>query len=378
MNAMGSNRSTQDWKRHLALGAVLLGAGVCLSAPAAWAANADRLTVTVEIKPGPEVDELLPSVSVSRTNLTSFVSARVKVANGSTNTVNAVTITATSSVQGGSGVAAYSSSVNIGAISPNCDSPSSPSDPTATCTIGQLKSLEGRDFLLIFQAPPAGSTITIHTHTHFSSGNSSNTPPADFDEDQDNLIKLITTEQSQINKKVKSVLPLVGGTIFTGDNATVSSLNPSSAKVVVPESKVATDNTIEQGLPTGSHPCFGTYVCFGLSSAIEINKAADGTKVYFDNPANAEPGAIVQIFLRQDASTLTAQKPIPKVGAVKIFYFRNLPGDTDSLGSEVLPCTAAGPSADTPCVKNRTDALKGSKGYYEYEIWAKDNGRFSW
>jgi hypothetical protein len=37
MNAMGSNRSTQGWKRHLALGAVLLAAGVCLSAPAAWA-----------------------------------------------------------------------------------------------------------------------------------------------------------------------------------------------------------------------------------------------------------------------------------------------------------------------------------------------------
>ena len=214
-----------------ALGAVA-AAGMLLAAPATWAANADRLTVTVEIKPGPEVNELLPSVSVSRTNLASFVSARVRVTNGGTNTVNAVSITATSSVQGGSGSAAYSSFVNIGSVSPNCDLPSSPSDTAATCAIGQLKSLEGRDFLLIFQAPSAGSTINIHTHTHFSSGNSSQTPPADFDEDQDALIKLITTEQSDVNKKVKSVLPLAGGTIFTGNDAAVSSLNPSSAKVI--------------------------------------------------------------------------------------------------------------------------------------------------
>ena len=31
-----------------------------------------------------------------------------------------------------------------------------------------------------------------------------------------------------------------------------------------------------------------------------------------------------------------------------------------------------------PVRQDRTDKLKGKKGYYEYVIWAKDNGRFSW
>jgi hypothetical protein len=62
MNAMGSNRFAQGWKRRSSLGAVLVAASAWLSG-SAWAAAASDLTVTlVDTQPDPEV-------SVSRAGL---------------------------------------------------------------------------------------------------------------------------------------------------------------------------------------------------------------------------------------------------------------------------------------------------------------------
>jgi hypothetical protein len=68
--------------------------------------------------------------------------------------------------------------------------------------------------------------------------------------------------------------------------------------------------------------------------------------------------------------------PTPKIGAIKIFYNPD-PLSTDA-GNQVPDCGPGLPIANNPCIAGRADHLKGNKGYYEWTIWAKDNGNFSW
>ena len=85
-------------------------------------------------------------------------------------------------------------------------------------------------------------------------------------------------------------------------------------------------------------------------------------------------GPHITILLTQDASSLSAKKPIPPIGDVKIFYTP----DPDTTPAQIVPdCGGAGPAKDAPCIAGRLDALKGNKGYYQWTIFALDNGRFS-
>jgi len=381
MNAMGSNRSTQGWKRRSALGAVLLAASACLSAPAAWAANADVLTVTLDVKPADDVSPPAPqtySVSVSRAGLDSFISYRLRVQNTGGNTVNQVVVKATATVTGGSGIATYAALVNnldSVAANPNCPAPNATPTNTVTCPIGQLKSGEGRDFFLLFRAPEAGATVEFEGETDFSSGASSSAPPADFTKLVSNSMVLTTTVQQQVNTSVITVLPPRGGKFFTGPNGAVDGTNLFSTSVQVPSTlstttPTVTDNRIKQAsLPSYTcSPANPGYFCYGLSSDISVDNAKDDSKVDFTPVAG-----IIEITLRQDSASLTVKKPTPGVFDVKIFYT-----PTDKPTIELLACGASLPTVDVPCVKSRSDNLKGNKGSYEYLIWARDNGRFSW
>ena len=362
-----------------AIGSVLFSIAACLSAPAAWAANAADLTVTVVARPSDPAE-----VSVSRSGLDSNVSYRVTLLNSSNNTVNQVVFTGTTTVTptpitNESGVASYVAFSNLGSASPNCALPSNPIDPavhSVICQIGQLKSQQSRDFFLIFRAPQAGANIVFQAHTAFSEGNSSNTPPANFTKDviPPPTIELITTQTAEVNKSVHTVLPPAGGLFFTGPNGQVGANNPWSTSVGVPATTLVTTNQIVQPDAVPSSACsldFPGYFCFGLGSRIDVRKALDDTKLIL-----APGAAALTITLRQDASSLAVFKPTPAVTDVKIFYN---PDSTSSVtGSIVPPCTASGPAPDQPCVSARRNFVKGNKGYYEYEIKAKDNGVFSW
>jgi hypothetical protein len=296
----------------------------------------------------------------------------VTLTNGGGNTINQVVFTATTTVQGGSEIAPYAVFVNLGAASPNCALPTATPTNTVTCSIGQLSAGATREFYLIFRAPTSGDVMKFNGHTGFSEGNSSGAPPASFTSDVDNTMALTTASDEQIKKSVNTVLPPNGGNFFTGANGLVGAANLFSTSVNVPTTPVVTDNRINQSnLPSyacsTAHP---GYFCYGLTSDIEILNARDGAKVYLDVVA---PGTVATILLRQSAESLGVKKPIPSINDVKIFYSPN-----GIVGPEVLPCTAAGPAPNVPCVNDRRNFLKGKKGYYEFEILARDNGRFSW
>lgn len=354
----------------------MLAAAALSVAPSVWAAKASSLNVTLDVKPAdaPPAQPALQtySVSVSRAGLDSYASYRVKFTNDGGNTINQVVFTATTTVEGSSHLAPYSAFVNVDTVSPNCPMPTATPAASVTCNIGQLSAGASREFFLIFKAPTSGAAIKFNGNTDFSEGNSSGAPPASFTANVDNTMALITISEQQVSKSVKTVLPPSGGDFFTGPNGQATAASLFSTSVHVPATPVVTDNAIDQSnLP--SYACSSAnpgYFCYGLSSDIDILDAKSGDKVILNVVA---PGKVVTILLRQDAQSLAVKKPTPSVNAVKIFY-----SATGGVGPEVLACTPAGPAPDVPCVNARRNFLKGKKGYYEFEILARDNGRFSW
>jgi hypothetical protein len=352
------------WCKSLA-GAIAVAAFVF--APTAWAANASDLTVTLTVKPS---DTSGSSVSISRSGLPTYVAYKMLMLNSSTNTVNQVVLTATTTVLDGStptsNVAKYVTVVNLGASSPNC--PSAPPTPTnsVVCQIGQLKSGESREFFLIFQTPLTGTSIHFNGSTNFSEGNSSNSPPANFTKTVTGDTTLTTTATQDVNSNVKTILPPVGGGFFTGANGKVDSTNAFSTSVSIQPSAYVTDNAIVEETGGGTYACATAYFCYGLFSSISVDDAKDDAKIYFTSP-------LITIILRQDVSSLSTKKPIPSIDSVKIFY-----SPTGELVDQALvpSCSVTPAYKDHPCVAARNDFLKGSKGYYEYVIQAFDNGKF--
>ena len=126
--------------------ASFVAAAALLSAPVAWAANADTLSVIVTVKPVDQATSA-PTVSVSRSGLSSFFSVKIAVKNGGTNTINKVVVKGQTTVFEGTNPSAtlsadYAAFVNLGLLSPNCTQPTGPATNIATCTIGQLASQE--------------------------------------------------------------------------------------------------------------------------------------------------------------------------------------------------------------------------------------------
>ena len=337
-----------------------------LLTPAAWAANASDLTVTVEVKPSES--PTVSKVSISRSGLPTYVAYKVKLLNSSFNTVNQVVFTGTTSIVDdvpNSDIAKYVAVVNLGAGNPNCPAASSTPAASVVCQIGQLKSQESREFFLIFQTPLVGDTVHFAGTTNFSSGNSSNAPPANFTKVVERDTTLTTTETSDVNSNVKTILPPVGGGFFTGANGKVDSTNAFSTSVSILPSAYVTDNAIVEET-SGTYACATSYFCFGLFSSISVNDAKNDAKIYFGTP-------LITIILRQDASSISTKNPKPSINDVKIFY-----SSTGNVADQALvpSCSVTPATVDHPCVAQRNDFLKGSKGYYEYVIQAFDNGKF--
>ncbi len=345
---------------RVAAATILLVAG----AGPAWAANASDLAVNMTATPS-------DSVSVSRQNLTAYIAYRVTLQNTGGNTINQVMLTGTAASDGTTAASFKSVVVNAG-IAPTCG----PTGALAiSCSVGQMKANDSSDFFLLFQTPTDGSALTFTLSTTFSEGNSPNTPPASITEPTIvAIVTLVTQTSPDINAHVKTVLPPAGGTFFTGPNGVVSSTNPFASIVGLPSvANLVTNNSIDLA-QVPSFTCSGSYVCYGLSSTINVDDAKTGNKVFYDQVA---PGQVITIVLRQDISSLSTKKPIPKVGDVEIFYNPNplFPGD---VGTLVPACATGLPAEDQPCVSGRFDYTKGNKGYYEYWIQAVDNGQLSW
>jgi len=374
MNAMASKRSRS-------LGAVLIAASAWLSG-SVWAANSSGLEIQFKgVQPS-------DSVSVSRLpGLPVNVAYRILVRNPVTNpnTINQVVFT------GSTYVAGYAGFVSLDGSSPNCPvvvPPVNMSVTSVSCQIGQLRSGDSREFFLLFQTPNVGTLetkIKFDGHTQFSMGGSSSSTASTYDKDLDPVYIDLTTSvpdgPNGYNKKVKTVLSTDGGTFFTGIGGTVNPNNQWSAKVAIPATSVVTNNEIHllpDDLPPTSFTCAPGYYCYGLSSHISILDASQvDVKLVLDPD---QTNSYLTITLRQDASSLALKNPFPAIGDIKIFYNAAPTLDIADVGTVVLDCSPALPTAGHPCIFGR-DASNLSKnkksGYYEWTIHAKDNGKYT-
>jgi hypothetical protein len=362
---MGTIRMNRNsWKASRLLAAAVLGtAGVWCSVPA-WAANASDLNISMTAIP-------TDAVSVSRQNLNTYVAYHVTLGNTGGNTINQVTMTGAAATDGAT-QAAFNSVVSIGGIVPTCGPTGA---TTITCTVGQMKAGAGSEFFLLFQTPTDGQNMTFTLQTTFSEGNSPNSPPANIvGATQFDTVGLITQTNPQINAHVQTVLPPVDGSFFTGPNGAVSSDNPFSTTVSLKKvNGLVTTDSIDLASAT-SYLCDAnvpSYYCYGLTSTINVDNAKDDSKVYYGS------GQAIAIVLRQDISSLNNKKPVPKIGDVRLYYNSD-PDNIPGIGSLVPACGAGLPAVNQPCVSGRTSFVKGQKGYYQYEIQALDNGKFSW
>ena len=274
---------------------VLVSIGALGVTSAAFAANAE---VTVTVTPLPD------SVSVKRGSLDFFAAQQVTLQNNSTNVINNVSFVIGTSVPGSNDLApqaGYVETIPASACAPIA--PTLPSTSAVGCYIGQLRGSADAagsmaSFVVIFKAPATGSTIDFNWTATFSSGNSANTPPANF-QNFSGVARtgLITTDDPSVKQTFKTSVPTLGGTFFTGINGIPTSTDPGTTKVQVPN-RPSGDGTATV-VETFSDVCAGGFSC--VTSTITV----PGT---FDN---------LVLTLTRDAAYI---KPGLKIENTTVYY----------------------------------------------------------
>jgi hypothetical protein len=92
----------------------------------------------------------------------------------------------------------------------------------------------------------------------------------------------------------------------------------------------------------------------------------------------------LKIWLVRDASTIAKGA---KISSAKIYYTGSNPPSLGFYPYQVLPCTDTSygplPMPGIPCIKSRTEFTKKTAptpdwvGDWQFEIWAKDNGKYT-
>ena len=287
----------------LAQSVLLVSIGALGVTSTAFAANAE---VTVTVTPLPDF------VSVKRGSLDFFAAQQVTLQNNSTNVINNVSFVIGTSVPGSNDLApqaGYVETIPASACAPIA--PTLPSTSAVGCYIGQLRGSADAagsmaSFVVIFKAPATGSTIPPATGptidfnwtATFSSGNSANTPPANFQNFSGVAhTGLITTDDPSVKQTFKTSVPTLGGTFFTGIDGIPTSTDPGTTKVQVPN-RPSGDGTATV-VETFSDVCAGGFSC--VTSTITV----PGT---FDN---------LVLTLTRDAAYI---KPGLKIENTTVYY----------------------------------------------------------
>lgn len=339
--------------------------------PRSWAHDDPPPQVTITPVPS--------STTLSRANATSFASYTVTVSNRSDDKLGYLVLSATASVPDGAGATA--SFVSSDGLATPCAA--SASDPaTATCTLPPLARCGGTvTFTLIYQAPSAGTVINLNGVLTFAENA--------YHYRRTVLASASTGLEAPVANSVQSYVPAAtGGTFGTGLHidpttgiASATTEDPTVTTVVVPAGK-ATTAQIQESPQLQSCAIFAT--CYISDITIP------GTD--FNH---------LTIFLTRDVSTIPKSKKDKdhdddddhhhagssksrgvNIDNVVIFY-----DHLDGQGPLPVPnCVddPTRPSSGKPCVKNRTEFPKKlptpviDQGDWRFEIWATDNGRYSW
>jgi hypothetical protein len=328
-----------------------------IAAPA-QAANAD---VDVTVTRIPE------TVSVQRPGSDTYAAYTVVIKNNTGNVINNVTFSGSTSVPGSSDPAPQSAWVETIQAKPYCTHGAN----SVQCAIGQLRGSSDAtgsqaDFLVIFKAPATGTTLDFVWTASFSSGNSPNSPPADFQSFSGTASTgLVTNTDSTIRQSFITSVPTVGGTFCTGFNCLPSTVDEGSTKVKVPTRPTGDGiATVVEG--SSGEVCGGGFAC--VTSAITIPGV-------FDN--------LVVTLTRAGAYVASNAK----IASTKIYYTPD--GNTFSATNDVVgtcvgfgtlnPSPPAG-ATDRPCIAFRTQYPNNYKpepalnGAMQWILYSRHNG----
>lgn len=268
-------------------------------ASTAWAASP---AVEIVVTPVPRV------VTRSRPDAVPALPTRaayeITITNRSNNVVNEVRFAASTTVQGAATTAPYAESIGLACAGTTA---------TATsCSIGKLLGKGDRSsFVLVFNAPTAGSSITLNWTASYGEGPKDSTGASHRDTQTGNVLTPLGTPTAT---EVKSYVSTSGGTLFTGQTGVATFLDPWTTTVQVPS--FARAEVVETLNPQS---CSADYkVC--VTSTLTI------------------PGsfAYLTIILRRDASTIQPGANIANA------VLRYEPGATDASGNFV----PSGPPVD--------------------------------
>jgi hypothetical protein len=303
----------------------------------------------------PNVLPVPGQVSLSRTGLETYASYLVTIQNNTTNALNAVKFTGTTTPPAGSTAVAATieSVISLSATTAGCALTDTFS---ISCSIGTLAPGANFEFIAVVKAPTAGTSIDFTWTFAGSEGNSVNGCCIVSGTRTTQLVDAAT--EIDAKKNVRSFVKPSGGTFFTGNGSVALTADPFVTSVSVPGiasyTSAITATIAETDLNPGVAPNCSLKTCF--QSQITI-------------PGTYSP--YLGITLRLDASQI---KPGTKIESVLITYEYLVNADLQShiVGMCSTPTT---PRPDgLPCLASRVS--------YKNKLvpgWTPDkDGDFEW
>ncbi|MCW5656613.1 MAG: hypothetical protein KIT60_02815 [Burkholderiaceae bacterium] len=365
-------RLMSEWARGAARG--LTVAAMALAGGSSWAANAE---VAVSVTAVPE------TVSLSRTGLQNYGAIQVTITPTQNNVINQLVFTSSAKIAPNLTAAVFKESIPAGACVP--------SGSDVKCTQGQARGGDVLSYIIIYDSPLAGSSFQYDwTFTYSTQGSAGSNSSTLNSSSGSTSATLTETDSPTQRKNLKTFVPALGGTFFTGirsatspagtdsgDPSTTTLVLPPGLGLKVPATVVEDDGAVGSGGQTND-------TLTTLNTTISIP-----TTVFFSTPITS--------VLQRDVSTIKT-KTQHAADRVPLYYTADT-GEPWQPGAlyPLKNCTdlvGGGPiSTDAVCVaqriyvkNNMVGSPKPGGGTYSaldvgdflFVIKALQNGRFSW
>lgn len=357
----------------------VLLAGLAGALPSSWA-HYDDPPPKVTVIPVPE------STTLSGASTSNFASYTITVKNPSDDKLGYLVLTARSSVPDGGGVIAPF--VSSDGLATPCVA--SATDPTsAVCTLPPLAKYGGTVvFTLVYKAPTAGTTLRLDTTLKYAQ--------SIYHHRKTVLASASTALEAPVANAVNSYVPATGGAFSTGLNidpttgiASATADDPMVTTVVVPAGQATTASILESPL---LQSCMIFTTCY-LSDIVVPGASFNFLRIYLTRDATTIPKKPKKgkkdwnSGHRDDDDDDRHGWGSPKhrgvsIGNVVLFY-----DHLDGQGPLPVPDCAddpTRPSSGRPCINSRTELPTKAptppidQGDWRLEVWASDNGRYSW
>jgi hypothetical protein len=350
-------------------------AAMAFAGGSSWAANAD-VAVSVTAVPA--------TVSLSRTGLQNYGAIQVTITPTQNNVINQLVFTSSAKIAPGLTAASFKESIPAGACLP--------SGSDVKCAQGQARGGDVLSYILIYYSPEAGSSFQYDWTFSYSTQGSAGSNSSSLNSSSGSTPATLTEADSPTQRKdLKTFVPALGGTFFTGVRSATSpagtdSGDPSTTTLVLPPGlglTVAAAVKEDDGVPGG----WTADTLTKLTTEIQI-------------PTGGSFSSAITIVLQRDVSTIKT-KTQQAANRVPLYYTSD-PGEPWQVTDYPLPNCAdtafyspnPGPSTALPvCVDQRIyvkNNMVGSPrpgggtyssldvGDFVFVIKALQNGRTSW